>query len=373
MIGATPFPHGGPIEPSQLINRSEELKRLAEVCAGGIDVRLTAPRRYGKSSLLLRLLHDLDGTGLTGVYVDLYAVLTMADLADRVERAYRSALRGPLRNWLDSVLGTLRPTGRIGAGPVGMEIGGGVGEPGQGGLLERLALPHRIADRTGRTVVVVMDEFQAVLAAGREVDGVIRSEIQRHGEAVSYVFAGSHPGMMRELFADRARPFYGQAQPMELGPLPADEAGEEIARRFQASDRDLGAALGPLLDLARGHPQRLMQMSAHVWAATPEGATADEETWQEALNSIDEDTDDEFQARWEALGDSERRALSAVAAGLPPTGKLATRTQGAGASSMQHGLKTLEEGGEIRRELDRRARWIVVDPLLSRWVSRKRA
>jgi uncharacterized protein len=56
-------------------------------------------------------------------------------------------------------------------------------------------------------VVVVLDEFQAVLGAATQIDAAIRSEIQHHDE-VGYVFAGSHLGMMRALFSDRARPFY---------------------------------------------------------------------------------------------------------------------------------------------------------------------
>jgi hypothetical protein len=39
---------------------------------------------------------------------------------------------------------------------------------------------------------------------------VIRSEIQHHGGAASYVFSGSRVGTMRELFGDRRRAFYGQ-------------------------------------------------------------------------------------------------------------------------------------------------------------------
>ena len=61
-----------------------------------------------------------------------------------------------------------------------------------------------------------------------------------------------------ELFADRGRAFYGQAAPVELPPLPADMVADYIAARFEATNRDVGAALAPPLVLARGHPQRTM-------------------------------------------------------------------------------------------------------------------
>ena len=99
------------------------------------------------------------------------------------------------------------------------------------------------------------------------MDAVIRSEIQHHGDAASYVFAGSHVGMMRELFADRRRAFYGQAAPVQLAPLPPNEVAESIAARFAATGRDPGSALGPLLALAQGHPQRTMLFAHALWEA----------------------------------------------------------------------------------------------------------
>jgi len=75
------------------------------------------------------------------------------------------------------------------------------------------------AERARVPLVVVLDEFQAVLTGAGEVDAVIRSEIQHHDQA-GYVFAGSRIGTMREPFADRSRPFYAQAASLTLGPLP---------------------------------------------------------------------------------------------------------------------------------------------------------
>ncbi len=64
-------------------------------------------------------------------------------------------------------------------------------------LVDRLALPRRLYARDGTRTLVVFDEFQDVLAVADRADAVIRSEIQHHGDAASYIFAGSHVGMMR--------------------------------------------------------------------------------------------------------------------------------------------------------------------------------
>ena len=56
-----------------------------------------APRRFGKTSLLKRVIGDAQAHGLTAVYVDFFGVLTLADVAARIEAAYAEALEGTAR------------------------------------------------------------------------------------------------------------------------------------------------------------------------------------------------------------------------------------------------------------------------------------
>ena len=71
--------------------------------------------------------------------------------------------------------------------------------------------------------------------ARKDLDGLLRSRIQYHDDAAAYVYAGSEPSMMRELFDDRERPLFGQADPLALGPLPLEDvladAGGALRRR----------------------------------------------------------------------------------------------------------------------------------------------
>ena len=62
---------------------------------GGHYVRLYAPRKYGKTSLLGRVLRDGERSeGLIPITVDLYGVLSIADVTVRIERAYARQLKG---------------------------------------------------------------------------------------------------------------------------------------------------------------------------------------------------------------------------------------------------------------------------------------
>ena len=93
-----PFIYSHPIAPEDVIDRDEETKRLLTAAVGGHFVRLYAPRKYGKTSLLRRVL--LDGERqerMIPILVDLYGVLSIADVAIRFERAYSRQLKGKVR------------------------------------------------------------------------------------------------------------------------------------------------------------------------------------------------------------------------------------------------------------------------------------
>ena len=55
-----PFVYSHPIAPDDVIDRDEETQRLLAAAVGGHYVRLYAPRKYGKTSLLRRVLRDAE-------------------------------------------------------------------------------------------------------------------------------------------------------------------------------------------------------------------------------------------------------------------------------------------------------------------------
>ena len=66
-----PFVYSRPIAPDQIVDRDEETQLLLKNAVGGHYVRLYAPRKYGKTSLLQRALADGERQeGLVPVLVD---------------------------------------------------------------------------------------------------------------------------------------------------------------------------------------------------------------------------------------------------------------------------------------------------------------
>jgi hypothetical protein len=364
-----PFRFSEPVPPSELIGRDREAQQLLKTAGSSNNSRVVAPRRYGKTSLLNRVIEDARADGWHAVYVDFFGVLTLADVASRIEAAYEAQLESGLTAWFKGLRRRLRPTFRVGTDePVtaGLELT--LDPQAETPLLERLALPVRLLERTGLRTLVVFDEFQDVLGTKERTDATIRSEIQHHGDAASYIFAGSQMGMMRKLFADKRRALYGQATPVELPPLPADEVATYIDGRFRATGNEIGEALDPLLDLAQGHPQRTMRLAHEVWEATPAGGVADDATWTLAHERAMRAVHDELRAIWSGLSAGQRRVLSAVADGREGIYAAGRRYGGSRGGAVKSAIATLVDIGEVAQAPETRAGYRVVDPLLREWL-----
>jgi hypothetical protein len=372
MLRATPFRYEEPLPGSEeIVDREAELGMLSARALEGRNTRLAAPRRFGKTSLLTHLIAATPSSQATGIYVDLYGVIGAPDVVARLERALRAAKlpRGHSR-WLEGRLRTTSQDAHMRVGPLTVSRSRTTGPPGAaepGALEDRFAIFAELQQRIATPVIVVLDEFQTVLAGPGEADATIRSVIQHH-DRVGYVFAGSHVGMMRELFADRSRPFYAQAAPLDLGPLPPGPLAEYAGARFERHHRGCDRVLGSLLDLSRGHPQRSMMLAAHLFEHTPEGSTADEGTLEEALSSAMKEADGELQSRWDALPLSRRRALAALAHGEPPFSKTASLRQGTSKGATGKALAALAASGDVASGEE--SGWTIIDPFMQEWIRR---
>jgi hypothetical protein len=363
-----PFEYSKPLPAGQMIDRSTELATLGDQLVGAHNSRLVGPRRYGKTTLINAALAQARDDGLVAIKVNFLGVLTLDDIAERIERAYSEQLDSKLKQWFTGVVRTLRPTVTGGGGPVPASIAISP-QPSTSGLLDRLALPARMHAKHGLRCAIAFDEFQDVLRVAPNADAVIRSEIEAHAGVAGYVFSGSHIGMMRELFADRRRAFFGQATRIDLPPLAPDELGQYIADRFFHDDRDPGDALAPLLDLAQGHPQRALMLANKLFTATGRGIAADADTWSKALAGACYEAEPEITQVWNDLTATAQRVLAVIADGTIALNSHAARERYGlrRTGSNQQAVQQLADDAHIVKA-DTRTGWAVVDPLLGLWL-----
>jgi uncharacterized protein len=365
-----PFNYQGPVTPTRLIDRRAELHVLQQAAADRVAIRLAAPRRFGKTSLLDSHVASMRAVGHRAVGVDLSKVATVGDVAARVAEGFSSLptdRRRSVRRWAARLGVSAKLAG------VELSLSPNVGRPAadeaRAALIELLDVPLRLHEADGGLTIVYLDEFQDLLVADDTLDGLFRSVIQHHGRAAAYVFAGSQPSLMRVLFSDRERPFYGQARPLELPVLPVDEAARDIEALLLKEGLHPVGTVDELLAFSGGHPQRTVLLAHHLYNLL-DRPDPPEDLAAAAIDLALAETRDAHQAVWDGLGRVERIVLLALADRQAPTGSRVAGEHRVARSTLQDALERLI-GDERNAKRDERGRPVLLDPLLGEWLRRR--
>jgi len=376
-----PFVYGEVVPAAAFVNRTDELRRLTADLTAGQKVFLISPRRYGKSSLIRRVLAGLDRRGSLCVEVTVSSYSSYVAFLEGYARAVlTSATRWErAMAWVRDALGTTRPELRVETDPSGsptLELT----FPGARGArdVSRLAaevfqLPARLADERRRPVIVALDEFQAIGSFnGGSVEESLRAAVQ-HQRRVGYVFAGSEPTLMEQMLTPK-RPFYKAGPVMRLEKIPADQFARFIESRFARTGirTDPGFGLA-VVELAGQLPYDVQRLAHEVWDDARGSAwkRVGLEHLHATLRRLLAEQSVVFEAAWERLTLAQRAALRAVV--LEDGRELLSadvrgRHRLGGPSTVQAGLAALMRHDVITRE---GPRYVVVDSLMREWVVRR--
>jgi hypothetical protein len=365
-----PFVYSHPIAPDDIIDRDDETKQLLTSAVGGHYVRLYAPRQFGKTSLLRRALRDGErDEGLIPMLVDLYGVLSIADVAIRFERAYARQLKGKTRARVEEFLQSTGLGLSLGALGISAKLQLDPRTDPLPALHALLDLPLRLEESGGFRALIVLDEFQDITKV-KQMDALLRSHIQYQGDVASFVFSGSEPGLMRELFEDKERPLYGQAVPMRLDRLADADIAAYVSDRFRRTGRSVGDALNPLIAAAQGHPQRAMLLAYRLWDGIEAGGTAGLGDWSRAHVAALAEVQPEFDAHWRRLSTTAQKALRAVVGGGGSPFRTRVLAQlDLPKSTARAALKSLAASATVEQRGDD---YVIVDPLFAEWIGRVR-
>ena len=194
MQAQPPFRFGQIVSPEYFVGRQSELASLVTDLSAGVNVVLIAPRRYGKSSLVVRALERLDQLGVPSAYVDLERTPSKERFATHLAHAIYDGLLGPRQQALQRAtewFSQLRVRPRISlteAGKPAFEFVGSAPQVDIDATIERLLeLPETLALEHDKRVVVVFDEFQEVLGLDPTLPALMRSVFQRQ-DHVAHVF-----------------------------------------------------------------------------------------------------------------------------------------------------------------------------------------
>lgn len=355
-----PFKFGKEVAGAQFYDRADASEKLYRRLAGGSsNVVMYAPRRYGKTSLVNKVLQRFRDEGTPTISFDMNRIESIERFCEQYSSALCS-LVGRGSAWLDHVstyLSHLHPTFSFGGElPVAVKLDYGVRMTSVS-LSAVLDLAEKTAvEKLKRPIVVAFDEFQEIdrLSSELPLEGIFRSCIQAHS-SVRYVFFGSKTHLMKRMFGDKSRPFYQSASTLRLEKPPEDESAEFVRSRFASAN--IGVDVGVAERIVRESaniPYYLQELAAFAFeTVTSEGRdwveNADVDAGRAEL--LDENAD-YYNERVAGLSISQRMLVAALAA--EPTAlfdeSYRVRHGLGGSSSVHSALRVVCDAGLVERD-----------------------
>jgi len=87
-----PFSYGTVVKEPYFFDRKTETERIVNVLGGGNNLVLYAPRRFGKTSLVMRALQQLESRGFTCIYFDFMKVYSRESFIESADVMHLDAL-----------------------------------------------------------------------------------------------------------------------------------------------------------------------------------------------------------------------------------------------------------------------------------------
>ena len=360
-----PFEFGRELNPTELVDRTDEVRAVAGAMGEGGRLFLIGPRRFGKTSILRAAAERARGEGVVVLRYNAEAYPSLPLLVRALVEGAAGALTGSVRKAgqkIQEAFGTLRP--QVSYNPLDQSFSATLGAAGAGVtdevlLVEALDGLDRLAGASGKRVALVIDEFQQVVERGGvEAEGQVRAAVQRH-EHVAYVFAGSKTAMLSEMTGNPDRPFYRLGARLFVGPVPRDD----FRPFLQGGLASAGVAVEPeaveaLLDMAEDVPYNVQRLAHECWTTARRRAESGEERpvtdadVQDELERLVSRDDPFYTQTWNRLTAAQQNALLAVVAtdGTGLYSRPVLKRFGLPMSTMRTSLEALVRVGVSREE-----------------------
>lgn len=367
-MSKSPFYYGGVVKDEYFCNRSKEIKELVTDIDSGLNVLLYAPRRFGKTSLVLNALSK---TEYAYVFLDLMSIVDTEEFINDYFNAVSKSINTPSNNVVTlfkKVLG-IRPNIAVEFDMNGMPSFklNFLHSEAKKVLNEVLDLPYRYAEYQKKKVIVVFDEFQEVVNIG--IEEKLRSVLQHHGDKVSYVFLGSKKSVMKRLFFDKNKPFYKSVKHVPIDRIDSSDWEEYIKNGFKSHGKQISEeCIAAILEVSKGFPYYSQQIAYELFHMSD--INVEIPMVQIAVDSILEKEEDLFWNEWNHLSQNQKKALKLLiyAAGENIYSKETLEHFHFTSSS----LKKAIEGVLTKDVVDHKSsKYYFQDPLFEYWLSKQ--
>lgn len=298
------FVYGMSVGGDNFTDRIEETKRIKLDFENGINVILISPRRMGKTSLIQKVISEMDSPEIKVVYMDIYDCRSEYDFYNRFAETMMKSTGNQLEQVMENIKRFLvRVSPKLSFSPEpNSEFSVSLGiTPKDYSPEEILDLPERIAKEQGIRIVVCIDEFQQIgeFADSLTVQKRLRGVWQHH-QHVSYCFFGSKKHLMENIFQSRRMPFYQFGEMLHLKCIPTEYWVPFICSRFEKYGKKISEEYAArICHTVKNYSSYVQQLAWNVMAETE--IEVNEESFTEGFNALLEQNSSLFIQQTEGL------------------------------------------------------------------------
>ena len=342
-----PFKFGTIVEGDFFTDRVEETAVLLQKLDSENHIVLISPRRFGKSSLVQKVLSQVDRPQIR---IDLQYVMSVDDLAAQLLKAiFKIYPMEKVRHAMTHF--RIAPTLSMNAVTGAMEVSFQPTANASVLLEDAMAVLEKVTTAENR-FIVVLDEFQEVVKIQKGLDRQLRSLMQRQHN-LNYILLGSQESMMEAIFEKKTSPFYHFGQMIRMGKIPYDDFHKYITDRIDAE----GVA-DEILQFTACHPYYTQQLASQVWEMTRWQVTHDGIV-EKAMVALVEMHDLDYERLWQNMNRTDRYTLKLLALSQMP---MQNRSK-ASSTSYSSLLRLMKAGYVVRAP-----QYEIEDPFFRRWI-----
>ena len=313
-----PFVFGKAVEGSYFTNRTKDTEHLEANLTHGINTILISPRRWGKTSLVKKVMANIIRPDIKIIYIDVFSCKSEYDFYKVFASTIIQQTFSKIEEWMTTAKEFLsRVITKVAFSPDSIqEYSLSFEFPVKDDAEDILQLPERIAQKKGIHIVLCLDEFQQVaeFQDSMTFQKKLRS-VWQHQQKVSYCLFGSKRHLMTELFSDSSNPFYKFGDMMFLKKIPTEEWIPFICHKFQETGKVITEKQADrICKVTEDLSSYVQHLSWIVWYKAKPVVT--NEMVEESIEELLEQNKVFFQREVEGLTELQLNLLKAIANGV---------------------------------------------------------
>ena len=297
------------------MNRSQDIIRIQQNIASGINTILISPRRWGKSSLVRQTAYLNKDKKLRYAFIDFFNIRTEEDFLEKYATEIIRCSISKKEELLQagrSFFQKITPSFSFGADPINDFSLSFSWKEAQKTRDEIINLPERVSKKKGIRIVVCIDEFQSIAKLKDNIafEQELRSYWQHH-ENTCYCLYGSRKHMMLEIFKKESRAFYRFGDLFLMTKIPEKHWLDYISKSFTNAGKEINDDLMlKMINMTNNHPDYLQQLCHNVWNMTASLVT--DQIIDEAMDLVVRSNALHYQGVCEALSNTQLNLIYAI-------------------------------------------------------------